>query len=838
MISHRGHNRSPKRVLIFILWCLCLFAGLVGLHRAGLRGEAPFEIAERGGILTINRASDFGSLDSTGPHPGDRIVSLKDKPVTTLRRLMRILEELRYGETFSLTIERAGVARTYSIVADAYYTPGFLILSLLLGLVYWIVGVFIGLKRPDDKSAVLFSWGSIAIGTTLLMIRPEIPYDGDILGSAISIMYFILYPIIPVTILSFCLMYPTPNPLISRHPVILRILGFTGFAFSLSLAGTFFASIRDPGDQVLTAFTTIYTLFRIFFIIYLVTGIVELLISIRRAKSGQDRFKVEWILLGIFCGSFPFLFLWNLPQVLGETPVIPEYVAVAFLVLTPLFFAYSIVKYRVLDVDIVISRGTVYLFLTTIIVLLYLVLVGVLGGYIQSFSPDLGTPWAIICTLFVAILFTPLKERVHRFVDKSFYRIRYIYRLVIEDFSKKISRCKDEQEIAGILLETIKDVIPTERALVILYIHDGEPAAIGSDAVEDNDLDVLLNSHSIESENLKNGSAIFTGFDTPQLVEKPNMEFDSNVNDVGIVLLVPGIEDRNLRTVLALGPKRSNMAFTEEDLGLLSRMVQSATDAIERLRLHESIVMERTARERLSELNRLKSEFIGHVSHELRTPLTSIRWATKNLLDGIPEKPTERILDYLSGIYESSSHLGRMIDNLLDVTRFEAGKMPLKKQRLVLSSEVDSCLSRLKPIAEHKDMDIRCCIPPGLWVYADFDALQTMMGNLIDNSMKYAPASSKIEIDAHIDPPDHIVFSVADQGPGIPPDLQESIFQKFVRVECDRTMKEKGIGLGLHIVKELVGMHNGHITVQNIPDGGCIFTITLTGGIDEDTTAP
>ena len=834
MNENSPENRLFTHFRFFSLCSICLVFGLVGLHRAGLRGKPPFQVADNHNCAVITHIYDSVVSHNIGISTGDCVSSVNSIPIANASQFNHQFERYRFGETISFSVTRNNSVRRYSTVLEPYYDPGFLLLSLFLGLTYWVVGVFIGLRKLSDTPALYFAWASMAIGTAILMIWPGYPYGGTFFGYIIPIVHFSLYALAPVFTVSFCLLYPSWNPAVVKKPDILKIITAPGILFSVVLIGTYFVSIGSENPTIQRIHTVVYIPFRIYFIVYLLAGISELLFSIRRSDNKQDRYRITWILLGLFLGSSPFLFLWSLPQAFGFTPLVSETHSAIFLAITPLFFAYSIIRYRVLDIDVVISRGTVYLFLTMIIVLIYLVLVGLIGGFIQGLSPQLGTPWAIICTLFVAILFSPLKKHVRLFVDKAFYRIRYTYRLVIEDFNEALSHCRHADEITSLLLEKVHDAVPVTSGAVITQSQEGEPLVAASMGFTPIETHRLSDSPIFMSDHLKSGATVFLNPDKSRFVEEPIIVSDESLRSAGIEVLIPGIEYDYARNILALGEKRSGLQFSDEDIGLLTHMVQEATDTMERLRLQEMIAIERTARERLAEINRLKSDFIGHVSHELRTPLTSIRWATKNLLDGIPEKPTKAIHDYLTGMYKSSIHLGRMIDNLLEVTRLEAGKMPLKKQQLALGSEVDSCISRLKPIAEQKDMNITSRVHSGIRVFADSDALQTVLGNLIDNAIKYAPPSTNIEIAAILDETDHIVISIKDQGPGIPVEQQKSIFQRFVRVECERTMKEKGIGLGLHIVKELVTMHEGDIRVLNNPDGGCVFSVTFSGSIDND----
>jgi len=235
----------------------------------------------------------------------------------------------------------------------------------------------------------------------------------------------------------------------------------------------------------------------------------------------------------------------------------------------------------------------------------------------------------------------------------------------------------------------------------------------------------------------------------------------------------------------------------------------------------------------LEKINELKSEFISHVSHELRTPLTSISWSVENLLDGIPEQPTPGVGGYLKGIHESSEHLGRMIKNLLDISRIEAGKIDLHLQVLDLTDEIRRACEVLKPISQKKGIDLLNLIKSDIKVIADPDYLQNIFTNLLENAVKYSTKGDEVRIICRsedketIGKIDYVRISIEDHGPGIEPEKIKVIFDRFERLKADKNSREKGLGLGLYIVKKLVELHGGKIWLESKLNKGCIFSFTL-----------
>ncbi|MGH7595074.1 MAG: sensor histidine kinase, partial [bacterium] len=274
---------------------------------------------------------------------------------------------------------------------------------------------------------------------------------------------------------------------------------------------------------------------------------------------------------------------------------------------------------------------------------------------------------------------------------------------------------------------------------------------------------------------------------------------------------------------LVLGQKRSGTRYSAKDLELLSMLTLEAFSALERIHFQEMTIYERAEKEKLEALSQLKSEFISLVSHELRTPLTSIRWAAQNLLDGIPAKSPPPIEHYLKGIHASSLHLGRMIENLLDVSKIESGRLEILPESVCLAEMIGTVIHSVTPLVAGKNLRMQTEVSKDLQVKADRDALLEILSNLIENAIKYSPEGKTVSVEAH-GAEGRVVISVRDEGVGIPAEKQKAIFEKFERIAQNKKTREKGLGLGLYIVKKLVEAQSGAIQVQSQIGVGSTFT--------------
>ncbi len=233
-----------------------------------------------------------------------------------------------------------------------------------------------------------------------------------------------------------------------------------------------------------------------------------------------------------------------------------------------------------------------------------------------------------------------------------------------------------------------------------------------------------------------------------------------------------------------------------------------------------------SANNRLKELDRMKSQFLSHCSHELRTPLTSIKGFTENLLQGMVGPLGERQHLYLTRISANANRLTRMIADLLDLSRIEAGTVRLANQAVCLSTLLEEVTQELMPLTQTKKQQLVLNRPDEqLTVWGDPDRLHQILTNLLHNAHKFTPDEGRITVALCQNPSNHILLSVTDTGAGIPPEAQTNLFQPFYQAHRLPEIGTQGLGLGLSIVKQLVDLHKATITVESTVGLGTTFRI-------------
>lgn len=229
----------------------------------------------------------------------------------------------------------------------------------------------------------------------------------------------------------------------------------------------------------------------------------------------------------------------------------------------------------------------------------------------------------------------------------------------------------------------------------------------------------------------------------------------------------------------------------------------------------------------LRELDRMKDAFLSMVTHELRTPLTVISGITEMLETGIYGDLTQEQTEHIRQIAAQASRLRRLVNDLLDLSKIEAGMMKLHREAVSPRFLVEAVLEQLITVAAQAAVVFRNQVSPLLPdLYCDVHRIEHVLINLISNAIKFTPHGGQVTISAQTTDRS-IVFCVADTGSGIPPDALPRIFDKFYQVHTNTETGLKGTGLGLAIVKHLVELHGGDVYVESEVGKGSHFYFRL-----------
>ena len=325
-------------------------------------------------------------------------------------------------------------------------------------------------------------------------------------------------------------------------------------------------------------------------------------------------------------------------------------------------------------------------------------------------------------------------------------------------------------------------------------------------------------------------------------------------------------ENENLVGLLVLGQKSSEEPYTQADLALLGTLAHQGATAVENAMLYAQLSARTKAMEsarqqlmvtyldtyggtipkatsgelvsdfnniatalketydQLKQLDTLKSQFLDNVSHELRTPLTHIKGFVDNLLDGVGGGLSEKQASYLLRVKDNCDRLIRLINDLLDLSQIESGKISLQLESTQLYPILDEAVAGIQPIADRKGIHVNLDCPVDVVAFVDPDKVGQIITNLLDNAIKYTENGKYVGVNVTILSDQMLQICVEDMGIGISETELDFIFDRFHRVADS---KSGGIGLGLPIVKNLVELHGGEVWAESQLGKGSNFYLTL-----------
>ena len=773
----------------------------------------PFESAARDGNVVVTDIMDRSSCPSL--EPGDLIRQWKQYDVPTPEVLEFLVDYEKPGTVSVVTYTRDGVTAIAEVTTIPYYGIGYVIMVFLIGLCSWVLGLYVLLMRQGQLEAAVLHWGMMGLGTVVVVAWEGITPDQSLVYIS-SVLFFVSYIGVAATFLFFTSLFPrrSAGSIGVRAGIIylLAVLPLGPVLYFHSRA-IFFSSVSDY-----LVFQIWFDVFHIVVFLFIAGAILNFIVSFVQAESSVERRKIQWLAFGFCTGPTPFILLTIIPTLLSAEWTIPEKYTLGFLILVPITFVISFVRYHLFDIEVVIQRTAVYGLVLGTLLLVYVSAVALFAVFIGSYASE---TYALSAVL-VGLLFEPARRRVTAAVDRTFFRVRYSFREAARSFGEDIRHCLDLRELGKLLVTRTDSIIPVERIGLLALLQPGGRfrmiASRGFDEAGSTSPPIQLEMSGLTSEIPMGVTASM----------EPGIEHATADKTLftrhGLALVVPmHSEELGPLGLLALGPKKSGRRFTIEDVDLVRSFMAQSALSIERIILQRQLILKQAEAEHLAELNELKSDFVSYVSHELKTPLTSIKLFAE-LLGEQQRGLDERGREFLGTIEGETDRLNRMVSTILNSAEIEHGVKEFNKERIDLVQVARDSISTMDYQLAGSGFQVESSFPgrPVL-ILADRDAVFQCLLNLIANAVKYSGDIRYIRVSVSRlggEP----ACTVEDHGIGIPPESRKRIFERFYRGSARRSGRN-GVGLGLPLVKHIMDAHGGRIEVQSKPGDGSCFTL-------------
>ncbi len=619
----------------------------------------------------------------------------------------------------------------------------------------------------------------------------------------------------------------SPQGLIGKsfivYSIIVSVLVMTPAVFSgLETSGNSVQPMPAPGIP--------------FFVIQQVAAVILTGRMVRRKyrQSGQAQKKqLNLVVAGTTIAVLTILgFNLIAVQVFKTTALIP-FSSLGVLAFT-LTFSYSLIKYRFLNVRLLVARSLGYLMSLSLLVIIYSAFTEVLLHLIRGESLQMIILTNTILLMLVILTYQPLKNFFDRQTNKIFYRDAYDPQSFLDELNKTIVGNIE----MGILLRHSSSVIGNNiKAECHIYIKSTETVAarlLGTTVKHIKPEDITLINEELATISDK---TVVTS-DLQEHYKKLRSVLENN--DIAVISrMITSYTDKQEATAyLILGPKKSGNAYSKQDLRIINIITDELLIAIQNAlrfeeiqsfnitlqkRINEATAKLKRSNDKLKEMDETKDEFISMASHQLRTPLTSVKGYLSMVLEGDAGKVPENQKQLLNQAYISAQRMVYLIADLLNVSRLKTGKFIIDATPTDLVEMVESEISQLSEVAKSRKISLEFNQPKEFPLLSlDETKTRQVVMNFIDNAIYYTPSGGKIKVELKTDRY-HAYFLVKDNGLGVPKDEQPHLFTKFYRAKNAQKARPDGTGLGLFMAKKVISEQGGSILFESTEGKGSTF---------------
>lgn len=562
--------------------------------------------------------------------------------------------------------------------------------------------------------------------------------------------------------------------------------------------------------------------------LYVAAAVRLLLVEAHRSNTIGRRSRAKFLIYSIvqtFVLIVGFIFLW--PEALIGQLIVP----ITCLVMIGLF-AYIIIRHRLFDIRLVITRALAYALSLATIAIVYSLLAFVLLGQLFNQSdvePERQVGFVLIA-LLLALTFRPLKRFFDRLTRAIFYQDAYDTKTVLDKVSSVLVRATLLEQVVTQSLEVVSTAVKAQFIAVVLIDKKTQRTIkVGKKSAS---------LHDVVEKISKRAQPVITIDD---LAERTDGVFQvMQQSDIAVAVRLE--TSKEVLGYILFGYKVNGNGYTHQDIRLVRIVADELAVAIQNALRYEEIsrfnatlqkeVDEATkqlreSNKKLRALDEAKDEFISMASHQLRTPLTSVKGYVSMVLDGDAGDLTADQRKLLQEAYASSQRMVYMIADFLNISRIKTGKFLLEPTMANLGEIVHEEIAQLQHAADSRGLRLKLHIDQTLpTLKIDENKVRQVIMNFIDNAIFYSKSGGEIHITLEKNPK-NITFMVKDEGIGVPISEQSQIFTKFFRASNARHARPDGTGIGLFMAKKVINAHGGEVIFNSEENKGSTFGFSL-----------
>lgn len=703
------------------------------------------------------------------------------------------------------------------------------LLSVATSLFAAILGVMVylkGRKNPINLSFALFSWIGAFWSLSLYL------YANPVVQSSaywIKVVYLLCFPIISLP-LFFSFVFPGGKVRYAALSQVIYYLASAPFLYCLLFTEKWILGVYPTEWGTETLLGPVYQLWG-FFNLGVGLFIFGNLFRKYRKSEGLVRLQLKYIFLGIYILAAGTLLVdVFLPIFTGSS----RFFWASSLFLAPFiaFTSYAIIRHRLMDIRLIIARSVSYAILLFIIAIFYVSSLFFVSRYLFPATMEANEMIiSVVLALVIAFTFQPLRLWLERFTDKIFFRERYDSEEILGNLSRLMASTLELTDLGkGVVKELLKKMKISRGALVLFKNH----RVLRIITVGFHKPFVVTRSEASRLVNIQNQVLVFEELQE-SLVKKLMRKLDQTT------CLTLSTKDHQVG-LLILGEKSSGDVYSNQDIEVLKIFAPQLAVAIQNAQAFEEIknfshtlekkVDEATfdlkiANTKLKEMSALKDEFVSVASHELRAPMTTIKGYLSMVLEGDTGKVDKKTREFLENAYEGNERMIRLVNNMLNVSRIESGRLVISLEDIQIEDAIDHVVKDFQIEARDHGLKLNFVKPKVVLpkVRVDPDRIREVIANLVNNAIKFT-AHGSVTVRVSLKK-ETVVVEVSDTGVGISPENQKKLFQKFSQVGGSKSAMEKGSGLGLYICRNLVEGFGGRVWLESVVGKGTSFFFSL-----------
>jgi signal transduction histidine kinase len=569
--------------------------------------------------------------------------------------------------------------------------------------------------------------------------------------------------------------------------------------------------------------------------------LASLIIFYRKSKrlTGLHRAQAKLLFIGISISAvFGVLFNLLLPGFGNYSLIHLGPLATGFFLVA---IAYSIIRHRMFNVQLILVRSTAYVLTLMVIIALYGAVSYILSLLaLNSIDNDtLDSIINVMLLVFVAITFTPLKKMFDRVTNKFFYRDAYDPQEFLDTLNMAVVANTSVDHLLKQSAQIISEYLKSQTVFFVLERHDAKGLQIvggPNTALDVADIHRICESPLLKKHEMLIAERNDSNPELTRLLERL---------EIAVIAKLATNSRYSSGNVgyLILGPKKSGNLYSKQDANIVKIIANELVIAIENAlrfeeieqfnvtlqgRVNEATRKLRSTNEKLEAMDQTKDEFISMASHQLRTPLTSVKGYVSMVLEGDAGEINDMQRKLLEQAFASSQRMVYLIADLLNLSRLRTGKFIIEAVPTNLSDVIESEVEQLKETARSRSLKLAYTKPKSFpTLMLDETKVRQVIMNFVDNAIYYTPAGGKIEIKL-TETKETVEFTVHDNGIGVPKSEQHHLFNKFYRARNAQKARPDGTGLGLFMAKKVIVAQGGAIIFRSTEGKGSAFGFTFS----------